>query len=106
MGFLMGFPFPMGIRLMEAAGRGSAIPWAWAMNGYASVLAAVGAVILGITWGFTTAVLIAAACYVAAAVLAPALKSGGSAVRVNDDRPGSAEFPSTDALGPGTLASD
>ncbi|MBN2492828.1 MAG: hypothetical protein JXQ29_18410, partial [Planctomycetes bacterium] len=79
LGFLMGFPFPLGIRLMESSGTGAAVPWAWAMNGYASVLASVGAVILGITWGFTTAVLIAAACYVAAAAIAPALGRGGTA---------------------------
>ena len=38
----MGFPFTLGIRLITSSGHREVVPWAWAMNGYGSVLAAVG----------------------------------------------------------------
>jgi hypothetical protein len=80
LGFLMGFPFPLGIRLLSAGHHGSAVPWAWAMNGYASVLSAVGAVILGITLGFDAALFFAAALYLAAGVLSRMIQPPGASV--------------------------
>jgi len=51
--FLMGIPFPAGISRLAAAG-GSAIPFAWAVNGFFSVagasLASIGALWLGFRW--------------------------------------------------------
>jgi hypothetical protein len=51
--FLMGIPFPAAISRLAAAG-GSAIPFAWAMNGFFSVagasLASIGAMGLGFRW--------------------------------------------------------
>ena len=53
MGFLMGFFFPAGIRLIERGSRGL-IPWAWGINGCASVvgasLAGVVATAVGLDW--------------------------------------------------------
>jgi spermine/spermidine synthase len=77
LGFLMGFPFTLGIRLITSSGHREVIPWAWAMNGYGSVLAAVGSVILGITLGFRFALWTAAALYVLAAVMAVTLRVPG-----------------------------
>jgi len=87
LGLLMGLPFPLGIRLLSAGARGGAVPWAWAINGYASVLSAVGAVILGITLGFDAALYAAAALYLLAGVLAWTIRSGGDPVPepVEDD---------------------
>ena len=42
------------------------MPWAWGINGIASVLASVLAVAEAINWGFTVATLLAFACYVGA----------------------------------------
>ena len=51
--FLMGVPFPVAISRLAAAG-GSAIPFAWAVNGFISVtgasLASIGALWLGFRW--------------------------------------------------------
>ena len=42
------------------------MPWAWAVNGVASVLASVVAVAVAITFGFTAVMLLATACYLVA----------------------------------------
>jgi len=65
---LLGMPFPLGVRVLH--GRvGVLVPWAWAINGVASVAAPVLAMILAIVWGFSTALLVGAACYAAAGPL-------------------------------------
>jgi hypothetical protein len=43
------------------------VPWAWAINGCASVLSAILATILAIHFGFTVVVALAVALYIAAA---------------------------------------
>jgi predicted membrane-bound spermidine synthase len=53
LGLFMGFPFPTGIRIMGALNR-EAIPWAWCLNGCASVIGAVLANWLAINFGFST----------------------------------------------------
>lgn len=66
--FLMGIPFPVAISRLAAAG-GSAIPFAWAVNGFFSVagasLASIGALWLGFRW----TVVIGAVLYVTAGLL-------------------------------------
>lgn len=66
--FLMGIPFPAAISRLAAAG-GSAIPFAWAVNGFFSVagasLASIGALWLGFRW----TVVIGAVLYVMAGLL-------------------------------------
>ena len=65
----MGMPFPLGLRSL----RGNAarfIPWAWAINGCASVVSAVLAVVLAMHFGFTVVILISAALYAFAAIIA------------------------------------
>jgi hypothetical protein len=66
--FLMGIPFPAAISRLAAAG-GSAIPFAWAANGFFSVagasLASIGALWLGFRWTVVTG----AALYVVAGLL-------------------------------------
>jgi hypothetical protein len=66
--FLMGMPFPLGLSWMEGASP-SLIPWAWAVNGCASVVASVLAAILALSMGFTAVLLIGAASYAVAAVV-------------------------------------
>jgi hypothetical protein len=39
------------------------VPWAWGVNGFASVLAAPLATTIGMTWGFSLAALVAVALY-------------------------------------------
>jgi predicted membrane-bound spermidine synthase len=69
LGLALGMPMPTGIRLL--AGRApELVPWAWGVNGAASVLGSVGAVALAMRWGFDVALLIAACLYLAAVLLA------------------------------------
>ncbi len=68
--FLLGMPFPLGLRRL-AASRGDLVPWAWGVNGWASVLAAVLATLLAVHFGFTAVVLSACALYLVAAATPP-----------------------------------
>jgi hypothetical protein len=61
-GFLMGFAFPTGMKLVEAIGREPA-PWFWGINGALGVLASVVAVMIGIAFGIHVTMIAAAACY-------------------------------------------
>jgi hypothetical protein len=62
----MGVPFPTGMaRLAET--REASIPWAWALNGFASVTGAVLATLLAIHLGFAAVILMAVLIYVVAA---------------------------------------
>lgn len=81
LGFLLGTPFPAGMRLMsqhEAAN----IPLIWGLNGVASVVGSLCAAMFAKAWGFNAVLFIGAATYVVAAAAlfllgreAPASKS-------------------------------
>lgn len=66
--FVMGMPFPTMMRSISQSQAG-AIPWAYAINSFASVVASVFAIIISMTTGFTSLFLAAAAFYVIAYVL-------------------------------------
>lgn len=78
LGFLMGFPFPQGIRLTDRIAPGL-IPWAWGVNGCASVLSAILAVMIAISSGFSRVLLFGGAAY-ALALLAIYPLAGGTGV--------------------------
>ncbi len=63
LGFLLGIPFPSGIRLLKLREKDFLIPWMWGINGAASVLGSVLAVAVAIMAGFTSAQFISACCY-------------------------------------------
>jgi len=62
-GFFMGLPFPLGIRLLKEGGMGNRIPWMWGVNGSASVLGSAMTILIAISLGFTQALLAGAVCY-------------------------------------------
>jgi hypothetical protein len=62
LGFLLGFAFPSGMRLVEAIDR-EPTPWFWGINGATGVLASVFGVMFSMAFGINTTMLIAAACY-------------------------------------------
>jgi len=64
--FFMGMPFPLALRHLRANAP-DLVPWAWAINGCASVLSAILATLLAMTFGTRAVVLTAAALYLAAA---------------------------------------
>jgi len=68
--FCMGMPFPIGLKSVAEEAPGF-IPWAWGINGFASVVSATLATLLAIQLGFTAVLVIAIVLYAgAAAVLA------------------------------------
>jgi hypothetical protein len=65
---LMGLPFPLGLSWLEAEAP-RLVPWAWAVNGCASVVASVLAAILALSYGFTAVLLLGALAYAGAWLL-------------------------------------
>jgi len=57
LGFFMGMPFPLGIKLLERTSP-DIIPWVWGINGATSVLATVLSTAVAISYGFTFALVI------------------------------------------------
>jgi hypothetical protein len=68
LGFVMGMPMPLGIRRLRHSSV-QLIPWAWGMNGSASVLGSILTVLIAVNAGFDAALLTAAGFYVLAAAL-------------------------------------
>ncbi len=66
-GFVMGMPFPGGIRHLAGSQR-HLIPWAWAVNGFLSVLAPLLAAMLAKKAGFDRVFLLAVLAYLGAAL--------------------------------------
>jgi hypothetical protein len=62
LGFLLGFAFPTGIRLVGPIDAGPT-PWFWGINGATGVLASVLGVVFSMTFGINITMLISAACY-------------------------------------------
>lgn len=61
LGFLMGMPFPTGLRLVDT------VEWAWALNASASVLGSVMAMVIAIHFGLTVTLACSALAYLLAA---------------------------------------
>ena len=79
-GFLMGFGFPTGMRLVSAFSTGPT-PWFWGINGAAGVLAASVAVVTSISFSIDTTLRIGAACYLLIAAPAILLAFAGTQQR-------------------------
>jgi predicted membrane-bound spermidine synthase len=74
LGLLMGMPMPLGIRRL-AADLPVILPWAWGVNGAASVFGSAAALVLAMTVGFNAALLIGGLFYLLAFVLTWTSKS-------------------------------
>ncbi len=66
--FFMGMPFPLGLSRVSARAP-DLVPWAWGVNGCASVISAVLASLLAVHLGFTAVVAFAVLLYLAAAAV-------------------------------------
>ena len=80
LGFVMGMPFPTGLRALGAApaspaSAGNSVEWAWAMNAAASVLGSVLAMVIAIQFGLNATLACGAAAYFLALLLTSALPS-------------------------------
>ncbi|HVN20540.1 MAG TPA: hypothetical protein VMU05_17270, partial [Dongiaceae bacterium] len=85
LGFVMGMPFPTGLRALAAAAASksdadasnpdNAVEWAWAMNAAASVLGSVLAMVIAIQFGLTITLASGAAAYLGALAVMPVLRA-------------------------------
>jgi len=67
--FLMGIPFPSGMRRISSAGP-AFVPWAWGINGFASVAAPPIGILLATSIGLTWAIVLGSGLYLCAGLLA------------------------------------
>src|SRR5262249_26776116 len=76
LGFVMGMPFPTGLRLLDQSSIGThgITEWAWAMNASASVLGSVLAMVIALHFGLNVTLLCGAAAYALASLLTPSLR--------------------------------
>lgn len=77
LGFAMGMPFPLAMRLLPASASGL-VPWAWALNGWMSVVASLATVVAARQYGYRSAFALALGAYVIALLLAPRVRTIGS----------------------------
>jgi len=70
--FLMGWFFPNGLALVER-GAPDLVPWAWGVNGFASVAASPLAVLIAVAAGYRTVLLLVSVLYLLAGVVSFAL---------------------------------
>jgi hypothetical protein len=70
LGFFMGMPFPMALTRISQT-TPALIPWAWGINGCASVISAIMATLIAMQFGFTVLVFLAIAFYCVAALCFP-----------------------------------
>ncbi len=68
--FCMGIPFPAGLNTLNKYAD-QYVPWAWGINGCASVISAALATLLAIHFGFTTVILIAVLLYLTLLIVHP-----------------------------------
>lgn len=69
LGYFMGFPFPLAIRLMHKENLAQYTSVMWGANGLASVAGSIIAMIIGIEWGFTPALAFGGAMYLITSLL-------------------------------------
>ena len=72
--FFMGMPFPLGLARVAQADP-DLVPWAWGLNGCASVVSAAAATLLTMHFGFSATIMIAVGLYLLAAL---ALRPGAT----------------------------
>jgi spermidine synthase len=81
LGFVMGMPFPTGLRVISSldanteSQSSNAVEWAWALNAAASVLGSVSAIMIAIEFGLTVTLACGALAYLVALLFVPVLRS-------------------------------
>jgi predicted membrane-bound spermidine synthase len=73
-GFVMGLPFPTGLRMLEER-HAPSVRWAWSLNAAASVLGSVGALVLALYVGLAGTLLAGGGLYVVALLVFAAVST-------------------------------
>jgi len=71
---LLGMPLPLGMALLHP--QGESIPWSWGINGAASVLGTILAVVVAMNFGFNLTILMGTTLYLVAGRLLPRRMTG------------------------------
>ena len=80
-GFVMGIPFPTGLRLLEKRHQPS-VRWAWSLNAAASVLGSVSALVLALYLGLVATMSIGGGLYVCALLVMLAIPKAKDSVTI------------------------
>lgn len=72
LGWVMGMPFPLALRRLDPSAA-AVVPWAWALNGWTSVVASIATVLVSRLLGYDAAFAVALSAYVGALALAGGL---------------------------------
>ncbi|MGH3946968.1 MAG: hypothetical protein ACRDSI_18300 [Pseudonocardiaceae bacterium] len=83
LGFLMGIGFPRGLVSLGAT-RPSRLPLAWGVNGFTSVVSAILAAMIALSWGFEVVFFCAALAYAVASLTARSGPQIGATATVTD----------------------
>ena len=70
-GFLLGIPFPTGIQMLKQSNLAKYIPMMYGVNGIFTVLGSVSAVILSMTFGFTSSFIVGLSVYLIIFIFLP-----------------------------------
>ena len=76
--FFLGMPFPLGLTSLSKHAP-EWVPWAWGINGCASVISAILATLIAIHFGFSSVILIATGLYLVVILSFPHAISKGMA---------------------------
>jgi hypothetical protein len=83
-GFVMGIFLPVGLSYLSRNGR-SLVPWAWAVNGAASVAGSLGSIVMAMNFGYSRALLLGVLCYALTFPLIRSMGREGEAARKEVD---------------------
>lgn len=83
--FAMGMPFPLALQRLGRT-HPEQIPWAWGINGWATVVSAALAPLVAIHFGLDALVVLAAVCYAFAGLVAGSVDAQGLSRSVLGDR--------------------
>ena len=72
-GFVMGIFLPLGLSYLSRNGK-TLVPWAWAVNGAASVAGSLASIVMAMNFGYTRALTLGVLCY---ALTFPLIRSMG-----------------------------
>jgi len=77
LGFAMGMPFPLGMRVLRPEAT-AMVPWAWALNGWMSVVASLGTILVSRLAGYNQAFAVGLLAYAIALLVASKLEQIGA----------------------------
>jgi hypothetical protein len=83
-GFVMGIFLPVGLSYLSRNGR-SFVPWAWAVNGAASVAGSLGSIVVAMNFGYLRALVLGVLCYALTFPLIRSMGREGEAARKEVD---------------------